>query len=245
MTRLRVTLRTLRDDLKLEEAILDEPYEILAEHHPILKAFVERRGQQPTGTETTNLPVSIQTVFNLHFGRYRGLTWHDEEDDVVWLLGVGWHEEGSRDDAYAYLKGLDVDDRLMPDADDYERLYRLSLAEGPTSFADLFKEVIARGPTLRESAAADPGTLHEVDLAGVLIAQVRVTEESDGATFTIVTYEVRFQMPPRQPGVLPSGDEWQALLVPAFLPPDADVTACRWDFSAGSIIAIYEDLIPF
>jgi hypothetical protein len=54
--------------------------------HPVVRAFVERRSQEPRGQETTHLPVTAATVYNLHVGRSRGLTWHDEEADVVWLL---------------------------------------------------------------------------------------------------------------------------------------------------------------
>jgi hypothetical protein len=56
-------------------------------------------------------------VYNLHHRRWRALTWHEEEDDldVVWLLGVGWHEAGSKDDAYAVLKRRDQQGLLFPD----------------------------------------------------------------------------------------------------------------------------------
>ena len=50
-------------------------------------------------------------------------------------------------------------------------------------------------------------------------------------------------MPPLQPGILPSGNEGQALLVPAFLPKVADVTQCEWKFGSGVIVSTYEDLI--
>jgi len=37
----------------------------------------------------------------------------------VWLLGVGWHESGSRGDAYTTLKARDLAGTLMPDEHDY------------------------------------------------------------------------------------------------------------------------------
>ncbi len=76
----------------------------LPRRHIFVTAFVERRSQSPRGQELTNLPVTAASVYNLHHGRWRGLTWHDEDSDVVWLLGVGWHESGSRGDAYTTLK---------------------------------------------------------------------------------------------------------------------------------------------
>jgi hypothetical protein len=58
-------------------------------------------------------------VYNLHVGRWRGLTWHDVAADVIWLLGVGWHEADSHDDVYEMLKNRDVPDELMPSDQDY------------------------------------------------------------------------------------------------------------------------------
>lgn len=87
--------------------------------HDVVRAFVDQRSQDPKGQEWTKLPVTSAPAYNLHHGRYRGLTWHDEDNDVVWLLGVGWHESGSRDDAYMVLKRRDEAGDLMPTEQDY------------------------------------------------------------------------------------------------------------------------------
>jgi hypothetical protein len=86
----------------------------------VVAKFVELRSQSPTGQEATSLPTTPATVWNLHCDRWRGLTWHDENEDIVWLLGVGWHASGSRDDAYAVLKRRDELDQLLPSVADYE-----------------------------------------------------------------------------------------------------------------------------
>jgi hypothetical protein len=170
--------------LGLNESILDESYEVLSRHHQLLKAFVERRGQHPVGTETTNLPASAATVFNLHAGRFRALTWHDESDDVVWLLGLGWHEEGSRDDAYAYLKGLDLAGRLMPDENDYERFYKQRFGRGETSFTEPVRAASEIGPRILADVMGSAGEFQEAELAGVLGVRIRVIQcAEDAATF--------------------------------------------------------------
>ena len=58
-------------------------------------------------------------MFSLHAERWRGLTWHDQDADVVWLLGAGYHRSGDRSDAYANLKRRDADGELFPDEQDY------------------------------------------------------------------------------------------------------------------------------
>jgi len=54
--------------------------------HIFVTAFVERRRRVP-GSGTDEPAVTAASVYNLHHGRWRGLTWHDEDSDVVWLLG--------------------------------------------------------------------------------------------------------------------------------------------------------------
>lgn len=60
----------------------------------VVRVFVEQRRQDPKGHEWTRPPVTAAPVYNRHHGRYRGLTWHDEDSDVIWLLGAAWHESG-------------------------------------------------------------------------------------------------------------------------------------------------------
>ena len=101
---LRLTRRALEDLHLSIEQYAGRPATDYREVHVFVTAFVERRSQSARGQELTNLPVTAASVYNLHHGRWRALTWHDEDSDVVWLLGVGWHESGSRGDAYTTLK---------------------------------------------------------------------------------------------------------------------------------------------
>lgn len=97
----------------------------IAEKHPLVQKFVELRGLSPdTGQETFRAAVSQADIFTLHAGQLRGLTWYDREYRVVWLLGFATHRAGDRSDAYSVLADLDSRDRLLPDADDYEDLFR-------------------------------------------------------------------------------------------------------------------------
>jgi hypothetical protein len=91
----------------------------LADRHPLIAAFVERRGQSPEGQEAIQLPASRATVYSLHAGRWRGLTWWEEDLGIVWLLGAGYHRSGERSDAYAALKRRDETDDLFPTEQDY------------------------------------------------------------------------------------------------------------------------------
>src|SRR4051812_21774559 len=101
--RLRVTRRALQD-LGLSADYAGIPAEELVERHAVIGSFVTKRRQSPIGQEVTYLPVTKATTYNLHRGTARGLTWHDEDLDVVWLLGVAWHSTGDDSDAYDELK---------------------------------------------------------------------------------------------------------------------------------------------
>lgn len=196
----------------------------------------------PTGNEATNLPTSSQTAFNLHAGRYRGLTWHDETDDVVWLFGCGWHESGSIVDAYEYLKNLDVSDTLLPTQTDYRLFYTWRETTGVTDFAGLIQEVRREGPRIREMAEGNPGIVQESHVANAIWVSVLVTED-EHEDHTYRSYQVRLKMPPTRPGVLPSNNSWQMQLAPAFLPYDSEISDWQWAFDEGSYTIVFEDMV--
>lgn len=90
------------------------------------------------------------------------MTWHDEDNDVVWLLGTGWHESGSRVDARAVLKRRDVAGALMPNEADYSDL------EMSYEQAFLFVNQIAEQvPVLVGRARQQPGK----EVGGVLASR--------------------------------------------------------------------------
>jgi hypothetical protein len=166
------------------------------------------------GQETTQLPVTKVTVFNFHFGRWRGLTWHDKNNDIVWLLGVGWHESGSNDDAYEVLKRRDISGKLMPTDFDFEDL-ELSYDESLT----FVKQVDAQAPALIEEARLEPGVLKSAVIAGRIgvgvVVNVVVIDNNVGAE----EIYIGFELPPVEgPCNLPPQAEWLGLILAAMLP---------------------------
>ena len=226
----------------LDSSVVDEPSDRLAKHHKVLKAFVKRRSQNPEANETTQLPASAQVVFNLHAGRYRALTWYDQTSQTVWLLGVGWHERGSRDDAYAYLKELDRADVLFPTEADYQLLYASLERESVTNFSDIVRDAVEFGPVTRSQAEENLDTRYKVSLAGVLDVSLIVGDEEHNGLL-IRRYEVRFFMPPLRAGVLPPDTSWTLKLSPAFMPEDADVShfVVGYDETLSAWLVVYEE----
>lgn len=135
---LRVTLRSVQDELQLPpEAAKRHPTEL---DHEICSAFVTQRSQNPIGLEKLQPLTSSIEAYTVHAGRWRRATWHDEEDNVVWLLGFSYHRSGEAGDAYSYLKQLDAKGQLLPTPEDYDLLYelrrRISITASPTRVAD-------------------------------------------------------------------------------------------------------------
>ena len=97
---LRLTRRALAD-LSLGDELAGRAAQDLVDLHPVISAFVERRSQDPKGQEAIQLPASRAIVYSLHAGRWRALTWWEEELGIVWLLGAGYHRSRERGDAYA------------------------------------------------------------------------------------------------------------------------------------------------
>jgi hypothetical protein len=117
---LRVTSRCLREDLG-EPFDSSRPSEELS--HDLARAFVEKRSNDPKGQETIQPLTNMNEVYSLHGGRWRGATWHDEVERVVWLLAGAVHRSGARDDLYPLARSLDAVGHLGPTARDYELLF--------------------------------------------------------------------------------------------------------------------------
>ena len=195
---LRLTLRACEElDVDCAQSIDD-----LVDEHQLIRAFVDMRTQQVTGQETTQLPRSSYVVFNLHAGRWRGLTWWDEATGVVWLLGGGFHRSGDRSDAYAVLKGRDVAGELFPTKEDYRRL-------GPsTPTAESFtKDLDESARSFVEEAIDEPGTEVRRCFGDVLDVRIKVTEDR---------LWIGLLLPPRLSGALPNG--YHAAVLAALLP---------------------------
>jgi hypothetical protein len=204
---LRLTRRAL-DDLGLDPQVLaGRPAPDLVDRHPVIAAFVERRGQSPEGQEAIQLPASRATVYSLHAGRWRALTWCEEELGIVWLLGGGYHRSGERSDAYAALKRRDETDDLFPTEQDY-----LDLEPDPTPYV----EAVARdAPALLARAREAPSVEVHGDLRRVLdVSLVAVVIEEAGQRLEEIW--VGFSMPPK--GAVPPHPEWLVVALAALFP---------------------------
>jgi hypothetical protein len=220
MRQLRCTWRAL-DDLGLDPALARSPAIDLGDEHEVIRAFVAQRSQAPDGQEVTYLPATRVPVHNLHHGRWRALTWHEKEDDldVVWLLGVGWHEAGSRDDAYAALKRRDQHGLLFPDETDYT-----NLEPDARTTQDFLNALAEISPKLVAQAREEPGMPVHGTLADILDVSVVVEQMGEGDEALEDLY-VAFYLPPKSQGVLP--EEWQAVALGAFF-PEADLASLTY-----------------
>jgi hypothetical protein len=217
--RLRLTRAALKDlGLPIEELRRLDASEYV-DAHPVVAKFVELRAQSPTGQETTSLPATPATVWNLHCDRWRGLTWHDEGDGIVWLLGVGWHESGSRDDAYAVLKRRDELDQLLPTITDFEDAERDDI--------ELFLEALQdSAPRILADAAANPGREIRGEVADCAFVAVLIERVDVDGTELRETW-IGVEMPPHPSVDRPLPSEWLTYLLAALL-PGAEVDALRW-----------------
>lgn len=202
---LRVTRRCLREDLGLSAAEVVAPIEDIAETCPIVRAFLERRSQNPQGQETIQGLTSRIVAYSLHGGRERGITWHDEQEDVVWLMASHLHAAGDADDAYPYFLDLDRQGKLLPTRDDYADL--IIQSQAPT-FAE---SVLRDAPPLVAAAQESPGTIQ----AGTVAGRIRVRCVYEDGELPMMTVAISQRLLPGEVQVPP---EWQFILAAAFLP---------------------------
>jgi hypothetical protein len=110
-----VTVRCLRDDLKLELP----PVEVdLGGLDHVLVG--EARRLAPTAPRGQKRIHSIEhpLVYRVRHGRWRGATWLEADAARFWLCAGAQREEGSGEDAYEQFAALHRAQRLLPDADD-------------------------------------------------------------------------------------------------------------------------------
>ena len=94
-------------------------------NHEIVKALVSDRSDRTENTRQVSPLTSGQPIWVLSRGHdHRGGTFFDEQERVVWLVAYRRHRSGSEDDFFPYCKELDRKDRLLPTAQDYERMVR-------------------------------------------------------------------------------------------------------------------------
>jgi len=173
---LRVTARCLDEDLNAsEEADFDAILGL-----EIVKAFVKDRASQSTGARQVTPLTCGLPVYRLAYGNdHRGATLHDEVDAVIWLLAYGRHRSGKPGDFFPVCKGLDADGRLLPTADDYERMY--------TERTNRFVAAVAHeAPVVLCEARAAEGE-YECTVGGELAVRlsIEVDEEMDATAITV------------------------------------------------------------
>jgi hypothetical protein len=148
---LRITARCWEEDLTLS-ADHDALAEV-SQSHPIVSKFLALRSQSPAGQEIFRQATSRPDIYTLHAGQLRGVTWHDKEYYVIWLLGFATHRAGHHSDAYKVLAELDQKEGLLPTVTDYEALLRDRAARE-------IPEMVFKIRSLLAQARAEPEKFH-------------------------------------------------------------------------------------
>jgi hypothetical protein len=220
----RLTRRALADLGLPVHDLCQQSADRYMDQHKFVEHFVERRSQNPGGPEWTNLPRSRTSVANLHSGRYRGLTWHQVEEDIVWLLGVGWHEADSRDDAYAVLKGRDLTGDLLPNLQDF-----LDMEAALDEVLDYVTLVAQEVPALLERARQNQGVEIRETIAGRVSTGIIVEQVEMEHGPALEERTVYLSMPPIEgPCPLLPYPEWLNVILAAAFPPPADAEEFDW-----------------
>lgn len=199
---LLITQRCRVDDLGLpaDSSVRAEQHVAV---HRVVRAFVERRSQAPTGQETFQCATEAtgKTIYTLHSGTDRGATWHDVDEeadvDIVWLLGCRPNHN------YEALCDLARRDGLLPDATDYEAKF--------DEYVDTFaKALVEEVPALLGEAERGKGQIVEGILAQRI--PVRLYRDPDDKapllTVAIRTFPLR--------GTTSLKPDWFARVVLAF-----------------------------
>lgn len=201
---LAATYRCLVDDLGFSPNDCWRAITDLAAENVVIDAFVRMRSQQPTGGEPIEALLPKLIAFSLHAGRYRGATWRQERAGIVWLLAVGWHEQGSRQDAYNHFERLRDADRLLPTREDVERVVAM---RRPTFELSLIEDV----PGMRQEAIEHPGEVHCHEVGDRVRVRVAYENGESGILYTAISNRLI-------PGEMPLPAEWHVQLLAAFFP---------------------------
>ena len=166
---LRITHRCLVEDLGFTSGELGRPLEDIAagtsDAARFIRTFIEKRGADPVDEDSIEgLATGRIPIHPLRRGeRIRGLTWHDRDANVVWLVAAHFaHRSGERSDSYAYFRGLRAD-QLLPEELDYTLFREQQAIQAADAILDLLD------PALR-SALADPGSETRLDIGGVPVS---------------------------------------------------------------------------
>lgn len=206
---LAATGRCICRDLDLPEDAVAEMPVVQRKRHPLLEAFYARRAQSPTGQETIEGLQANIVAYSLHAGRWRGLTWHDEELATVWLLAGCYHRSGERDDSYPHFRRL-ARHQLLPTEEDYERVFDRE--------AQAFAErVVSDVAAIAEQARAQAGEIVSGRIASRIAVRAVKAEKSLQVAVKMRLYPGDEQVPA----------EWLMTVLAAFF-PDTSFEALAW-----------------
>ncbi len=113
--RTRVTLRCLREDLKIELPPVE--VDLGGLDHALVGEARRVAPAAPRGQKRI-LSIERPLVYRLRHGRWRGATWLEADAGRFWLCAGAQREEGSGEDAYELFAALHRAGRLLPDDDD-------------------------------------------------------------------------------------------------------------------------------
>lgn len=198
---LRVTRRCAVEDLNAgpDATVLE-----LGQKHALVAKFRKMRSQHPLGVEKLRDVPSRLNIYNLHAGRQRGVTWYDEEYDVVWLLAAGFHASGASDDAYVHFVDLARAERLLPTVEDYEVVIRDHDARNVPL-------VLAQLSSLSRLAMSHPYAAHSLMLANDVRVTLRAEVVRDRGKVVAAELFLAIAVTNLQPG-------WLALIRRGVLP---------------------------
>src|ERR1039457_3647001 len=115
------------------------------------------------------LAIAQPMVYRLRVGSFRGATWVDEGNGVVWLCAVHRREQDSDDDAYAWFVSLHASGRLLPSKDD-------RLRDRAEAVIRLQRGLTAGLLQLVDDALSQRATEQAAELGGYLPCRVLVLE---------------------------------------------------------------------
>lgn len=163
---LRITRRCLIEDLGLTPDDLTRPLEELAagdsDAAKFIKTFVDKRSTDPVDEDSIErLSTGRIPMHPLRRGqRIRGLTWHDRDASVVWLVAAHFaHRSGERGDSYAYFRGLRAE-QLLPEEEDYQLFREQQAIQAADAILDHIDPALG-------SALADPNQEVRLDVGGM------------------------------------------------------------------------------
>jgi len=178
--RTRVTLRCLREDLKLDVPPVETDLGSL--DHPLVAEARRLASAAPRGQRRI-LSIEHPLVYRLRHGRWRGATWLEAEAARFWLCAGAQREEGSGEDAYEIFAALHRAGRLLPDDDDRLRDELERNARIIDDAADLIPSVLADAFNHRDVTACFGGLVDarlHVTVPGEEVWVAIATQATDG-----------------------------------------------------------------